>query len=252
MGSTVDKDYKNRLRGEYKSIASSFLTTGDEEHLYRFSLLGKKFIEANLGPEEVIEIHSWLLEELPIEYEDAGQKEIMAKLCTLLLEIMMSYGHAHRENQNVVYWLKEQYEEIKAAKNEIEKKTSALIQIEKMTALGELAAAIAHEISQPLNAIKLICEDVKRDIDKDQINYDDFRNSVGEVVGEVRKMTEIVRKVCTENNRRYIGKTLDVLVTEEGKGRTENYKQVALKENAESGSRIKVKIKDANHGSLFG
>ena len=67
-----------------------------------------------------------------------------------------------------------------------------------------------------------------------------------------RKMTEIVRRVCADNNRKYIGKTFPVLVTEKGKGRTENYKQVAFKEDAESGSRIKIKIKDANHGSLFG
>ena len=67
-----------------------------------------------------------------------------------------------------------------------------------------------------------------------------------------RKTTIIIRKICAENNRKYIGKTLDVLATEKGKGRTENYKQVAFGEDAIPGRWIKIKIKEANHGSLFG
>jgi len=66
-----------------------------------------------------------------------------------------------------------------------------------------------------------------------------------------RKASETVKKICSENNRKYTGKTMDVLVTEKGKGRTGNYKQVALKGDSEPGKWIKVKIKDANHGSLF-
>lgn len=66
-----------------------------------------------------------------------------------------------------------------------------------------------------------------------------------------RKTSETIKKICAENNRKYIGKTLDVLVTEKGKGRTKNYKQVAFQQNSEPGEWIKAKIKDANHGSLF-
>ncbi len=67
-----------------------------------------------------------------------------------------------------------------------------------------------------------------------------------------RKTTVVIRKICAENNRKYIGKTLDVLATEKGKGRTKNYKQVAFGEDAIPGRWIKIKIKEANHGSLFG
>jgi MiaB-like tRNA modifying enzyme len=66
-----------------------------------------------------------------------------------------------------------------------------------------------------------------------------------------RKTSEIVKNICAENNRKYIGQSLDVLVTEKGKGRTRNYKQVAFEQDSELGNWIKVKIKDANHGSLF-
>jgi len=69
-----------------------------------------------------------------------------------------------------------------------------------------------------------------------------------------RICSEVVKRTCEENNRKHIGKTVEVLVLEkEGtKGRTDNYKQVVIDKEIELGKRIKVKIMDANHGSLFG
>lgn len=70
-----------------------------------------------------------------------------------------------------------------------------------------------------------------------------------------RTCSEVVKKVCEERNRGYIGKTVDVLTLEKArgtKGRTDNYKQVVINPEVELGKRIKVKITDANRGSLFG
>ncbi len=61
-----------------------------------------------------------------------------------------------------------------------------------------------------------------------------------------RKISETVKRICAENNSKYVGRTLDIVITEKGKGRTGNYKQVVF-EKEES----KVKIKKVNHGSLF-
>jgi len=70
-----------------------------------------------------------------------------------------------------------------------------------------------------------------------------------------RICSEVVKRVCEERNRRYVGKTVDVLALEKAegtKGRTDNYKQVVVRADVELGKTIKVKITDANHGSLFG
>lgn len=67
--------------------------------------------------------------------------------------------------------------------------------------------------------------------------------------------TKMVRRVLEEKNKRYIGRELDVLITEKQKsftGRTINYKQVVVKDyEGGLGEMVKVKIEDANHGSLF-
>jgi len=68
---------------------------------------------------------------------------------------------------------------------------------------------------------------------------------------------EIIKNIATEKNKKLIGKKMNVLITEKGKGktmkgRTDNYKQVVVSGRCKLGDFVKVKIKDANHGSLFG
>ena len=66
----------------------------------------------------------------------------------------------------------------------------------------------------------------------------------------------LVKEILTENNKKYIGREVEVLITEKQKsftGRTINYKQVVVKNfEGELGEKVKIKIVDANHGSLFG
>ena len=68
--------------------------------------------------------------------------------------------------------------------------------------------------------------------------------------------SKVVRRICEEQNEQYIGKTLDVLITEKQKGftgRTKNYKQVVARGyDGKLGEWIKARITETNRGSLFG
>lgn len=66
-----------------------------------------------------------------------------------------------------------------------------------------------------------------------------------------RIMSEVVVETTKNRNKHYIGREMEAIVTEEGKGRTENYKQVVFKENVRVGQCYDVKVVDANHTSLF-
>lgn len=97
--------------------------------------------------------------------------------------------------------IKQQRDEIERAYQELKETTAALVQNEKMVALGELTAAVAHELNQPLNAIKIICSDVLRDAQKGRFDIDSFIRDLKEVISQVNKMAEIIDHMRTFTRR---------------------------------------------------
>lgn len=79
---------------------------------------------------------------------------------------------------------------------EMVEKDSQLIQASKMTTLGEMSAGIAHEINQPLNAIKMGSEFLEMMIEKNErIPQQDLFNIVGEVSCQVDRAVNIIRRL---------------------------------------------------------
>ena len=79
---------------------------------------------------------------------------------------------------------------------EMVEKDSQLIQASKMTTLGEMSAGIAHEINQPLNAIKMGSEFLEMMIENNErIPEQDLFNIVGEVSCQVDRAVNIIRRL---------------------------------------------------------
>lgn len=62
-----------------------------------------------------------------------------------------------------------------------------------------------------------------------------------------RKLTMIYEKIAFENNKKYLGKTKEITITEKGKnktmvGKTEEYKSVVLQEKVTLNQKIKIKV----------
>ena len=81
---------------------------------------------------------------------------------------------------------------------ELVEKDSQLIQASKMTNLEKMSAGIAHEINQPLNAIKMgseyLCMMNER---KKKINEHDFQTVLKEISTQVSRAAEIVGRLKT-------------------------------------------------------
>lgn len=77
--------------------------------------------------------------------------------------------------------------------NESVEKEAQLIQASKMTTLGEMSAGIAHELNQPLNAIKMGSEFLKMMIEQGKnVPEKDLHQVVNEVGNQVDRAAEII------------------------------------------------------------
>ncbi len=76
---------------------------------------------------------------------------------------------------------------------EMMEKDAQLIQASKMKSLGEMSAGIAHEINQPLNAIKMGSEFLAMMVEKDrEIPKDQLHEVVSEISTQVDRAAEII------------------------------------------------------------
>jgi PAS domain S-box-containing protein len=79
---------------------------------------------------------------------------------------------------------------------EIIEKDAQLFQTSKMTTLGEMSAGIAHELNQPLNAIKIGSDFLKKQIERDRpIPSNELHEVVSAVSTQVNRASEIIQSL---------------------------------------------------------
>lgn len=79
---------------------------------------------------------------------------------------------------------------------EIIEKDAQLFQASKMTTLGEMSAGIAHELNQPLNAIKIGSDFLRKQIEEGRaVSPEELHQVVTAVTGQVERASDIIQRL---------------------------------------------------------
>lgn len=74
--------------------------------------------------------------------------------------------------------------EAKEMRAEIERQRASLLHLSRISVLGELSGALAHELKQPLTAIMSNAQAAQRMLDRDPIDFQELRDAIGDIVSD--------------------------------------------------------------------
>lgn len=83
--------------------------------------------------------------------------------------------------------------ELDEQKREIEIHRAHSIQSAKMSSLGEMSGAVAHEINNPLTIIHGLAFQMARQIEKESVDLDRFRTATEKITATVDRITRIIK-----------------------------------------------------------
>ena len=134
---------------QYGTILTEFLRAGDEESLYRASLLSQSFIDDGMGPEDIVAIHSEALDRILTHQSPRDKLRAMADSHQFLLEVMIAYGVRFKEYLELK--LKESLRDAEAQIAHEQERARGLDRLQQEK--GEIIGVIAHELRTPLQVV---------------------------------------------------------------------------------------------------
>lgn len=83
------------------------------------------------------------------------------------------------------------------SKDALFRSQSQLAHVTRVTSLGELAASIAHEVNQPLAAIRTSGEACHRWLDRSEPNLGEVRTALDRMISSSARASEVIRRIRT-------------------------------------------------------
>jgi PAS domain S-box-containing protein len=80
---------------------------------------------------------------------------------------------------------------------EIERQRQSLVHLSRVGTIGELSAALAHELNQPLTAILSNAQAIQRMIRSDPINMDELRSAIADIIDDDSRAGDVIRHLRT-------------------------------------------------------
>lgn len=138
------------LSSAYKKVLGDFLRSQSEKALYDASELSKMFIERGVGPEEIVAIHTEILEEAIRALPLIEKPRAMTTSLQFLLEVMIAYGISYKEYLDLKLTEATRAIERQLEVDRIRAREEIRRQQDVLQAKEEFLEFVTHELRNPL------------------------------------------------------------------------------------------------------
>ncbi|MER8692913.1 ATP-binding protein [Mesorhizobium opportunistum] len=92
-------------------------------------------------------------------------------------------------------------DDLKRAEEALRQAQGDLARINRVTTMGELAASLAHEVTQPITGALTNATVCLRGLDRDQPDYDQLRTAVNRMVRDAQRAADILKRIRSQFER---------------------------------------------------
>ena len=85
----------------------------------------------------------------------------------------------------------------RSACREVDRNRDELIHLARVSALGELASSLAHELNQPLTAILSNAQAAQKFMESENTNMVELRETLDDIILDIRRASEVIQKIRT-------------------------------------------------------
>lgn len=163
------------LKKEYAEILKGYLQSRDENALYKVSILSKKFQEARIDPDRILEMHLEVFNDIINGLPPKKAVNAYNAGFEVLLELMMGYAIAYREY-------------VEMHKNLYDMAREFSEKLQEANRLQELfISIISHDLKNPLTSVLGYSELIEARAEDEQI-----REFARKIKKAAKKMSELI------------------------------------------------------------
>lgn len=182
---------KDAFLPEYENILRQYLVHHDKGELCRISRLSELAISKNLQPKELLEIGKEALKNIIPGILKEQQIQIALDSLELLAEAIIPYGAMYVEMKGLTEKLRLTNQELNESQRLLHETQVQLIRSERLAAMGQLAAGVAHEVNNPVTIIKLSVDALLHR----SANDDQICRKLKNIMNEINRVAKITQSL---------------------------------------------------------